>query len=262
MLFSQECCPVDVKKRAEVLYHNGFAGFQGPDGGGKDCFVICYFDSEALSKDLDEVRRESGCLSLAEDDWIGNDYLRVHWSEYAKITQVFNVLLKRGHTFSPRTKAETHFSPEDGDKHFSVTALEKKAIIQVKSLLGLGLIKLIDDAFCEEWNYVTTEGKAFARTLRENPLMWRYEKTRTNFYEWELFSHYNRETLVSEPVVVVIIDDHDDGLCVVCLDNKANTMVLPCEHCVVCKTCALGLEKTPSRDICVQCQRPIQHKLY
>ena len=60
-------CPAEVIKRADILYYNSFSGFQGPHGGGKDCFVLCYFDSEALIRDMDEIRKESGrppCLMI------------------------------------------------------------------------------------------------------------------------------------------------------------------------------------------------------
>lgn len=61
--------------------------------------------------------------------------------------------------------------------------------------------------------------------------------------------------------VVIEIKEDDDGLCMICLDKQADTMVLPCEYCVVCKTCSLGLEKTPDRNTCVRCRMPITNKL-
>ncbi len=257
-------CPPDVVKRAEALYNNSFSGFQPPHGGGKDCFVICYFDSKDLIKDMPEIRKESGCVSLVDDDWIGHAYLMLHWSEYAKITEVFNTLLKRGHSFSPRTKAQVSFSATK-DSCFTMAAHEEKAIHKVRELIKMGLTDIVDDSFCEEWNYLTEEGKAFARSLRENPAMWRYDTDRTNFYHWEIFKHDDTETLLStvviEEVTPIVIEENNDTLCMICLDNEADTMVLPCEHCVVCKACSLGLEKTPVHNTCVRCRRPITHKL-
>jgi hypothetical protein len=53
----------------------------------------------------------------------------------------------------------------------------------------------------------------------------------------------------------------DDGQCAICLERPADTMVLPCEHCVVCKTCSLGLRTTPDAKECIRCRRKIEHVL-
>ena len=84
------------------------------------------------------------------------------------------------------------------DKEFSIVALERKVITQVSELREFRLINMINDAHLESWNYVTEEGKAFAKSLREDPLLsHRYDTERTNFYEWELFTEvYDKETLV------------------------------------------------------------------
>lgn len=188
-------CPDDVKKRGEILHSNGFSGFQAPDGGGKDCFVVCFFDDESLIANLDEIKKETQCVSLCDDSYIGRDYLRVHWRDYSRISVVLNSLLKRGYSFQAATKGLPFF---DVDEEFSLAALERKAIAHVKEFLGLRLISMIDDAYCEEWNYASEEGKAFARELRANPLIThRYDDRRTNFYEWSIFASYDKETLCS-----------------------------------------------------------------
>jgi len=55
--------------------------------------------------------------------------------------------------------------------------------------------------------------------------------------------------------------DNDEDVCMVCLDREPNTMVLPCEHCVVCKECSIGLRNTNDKKTCVRCRRPITHVL-
>ena len=135
------------------------------------------------------IREETQCHSLTDDDWIGRDYLRVHWRDHARIPLVLDTLLKRGYNFQAATKGLPSFKAKD-DPIFSNGALEKKAIVTTEHLLEMGLVNMIDDAFCEEWNYTTDEGKAFARKLKADPRMWRYDTTRTNFYEWSMFKDY------------------------------------------------------------------------
>jgi hypothetical protein len=52
-------------------------------------------------------------------------------------------------------------------------------------------------------------------------------------------------------------DKEEERLCSICLDRPANTLVLPCEHCVVCSECSRDLEKSNDARLCVQCRRPI-----
>lgn len=190
-------CPADVKQRGLILHSNGFSGFQAPDGPGKDCFGVCMFCDDSVMTDLEVIKKETGSHTLRNDDWIGRDYLVVHWSEHSRIPLILNALLKRGHSFQSMTKGLPSFDAEE-DKEFNQAALEKKVMTQAKQLLSYRLVDLIDHALCEPWNYTTEEGKAFSKTLREDPLMWRYDTERTNFYEWTIFTApYNKETLES-----------------------------------------------------------------
>jgi hypothetical protein len=62
-----------------------------------------------------------------------------------------------------------------------------------------------------------------------------------------------------------IMDDDDDSdvekkatpLCCVCLAAPADTLVMPCMHQVVCRTCSTQLMATPQARYCLQCTRPI-----
>lgn len=49
----------------------------------------------------------------------------------------------------------------------------------------------------------------------------------------------------------------DDATCIVCLVKPANTMVLPCEHIVVCKSCSDALRGTLNEKRCVKCRDAI-----
>ena len=45
--------------------------------------------------------------------------------------------------------------------------------------------------------------------------------------------------------------------CMICFERPPNTLVLPCQHCVVCRQCSVQLRSTADRDRCVQCRREI-----
>lgn len=49
--------------------------------------------------------------------------------------------------------------------------------------------------------------------------------------------------------------------CMICMERVADTLVLPCEHCVVCSKCSVALRNTNDAKTCVQCRRPIKHIL-
>ncbi len=51
--------------------------------------------------------------------------------------------------------------------------------------------------------------------------------------------------------------DDDDTECLICLDRKSNTIVLPCMHVAVCQECSDGLENTNDANTCVKCRNPI-----
>jgi hypothetical protein len=192
-------CPCEVKTRAEILNCAGFSGFQAPDGGGKDCFVVCLFSDDSLIANLNDIKKETQCASLCDDVWVGRDYLHVHWRDHSRIPIILNTLLKRGHSFQAATKGLPFFdAKEGGDIVFSQIALDRKAMAHAKEFLDMRMFDMINDAYCEEWNYVSEEGKAFARELKANPLMChRYGSCRTNFYEWKLFESYDKATLCS-----------------------------------------------------------------
>ena len=57
-------------------------------------------------------------------------------------------------------------------------------------------------------------------------------------------------------------NDPDAGLCMICLDKEADTMVTPCHHNVVCSECSLLLENTGDAHICTHCRQPITGVTY
>lgn len=197
----QDKCPDEVTKRAAVLYHNGISGFQGPPGGGKNVFVLCWphpederhFEQEILPR----IRTSTGVTSLVLDDWIGRDYLRIHWRDYSRRFMILSALLHEGVAFQTQTKGMPSFKPSRDGTVFTQALLEERVIAQTREMRDLGFYDLVDDACCETWNWTTEEGRAMALELREWKAK-RYDATRENFYEWPLFtSAYDPLTLCS-----------------------------------------------------------------
>lgn len=259
-------CPKEVRKRAEILYSNGVHGVQAPDEGrssNKDCFVICYLHvgwSDEVA--IDELRKESGSKTVQEDEWIGHRYLRIHWREYPLIVSVFNTLLKLGYAFTTRNRAESYFNPSE-DRLFNFEIAELKSINRLKEMIKLNprLQTMVHYGFYDEWNYLTEEGRAFCRELRKTSYFDHGEK-REDYRTWATFDQCDYRTLLNK-VVLPLLDDDNDDLCVVCMEKRADTMVLPCEHNVVCKECSLQLEKDAlNKDKCVKCRRDVVHVLY
>lgn len=59
------------------------------------------------------------------------------------------------------------------------------------------------------------------------------------------------------PLPAVGRPQEDDGVCCICMNEMADTIVEPCGHCVVCRKCSVGLRSTASARTCVRCRAPI-----
>lgn len=53
-------------------------------------------------------------------------------------------------------------------------------------------------------------------------------------------------------------EDDPDGLCMICMENAADTLAVPCMHRVVCTACSLQLRDTADRAVCCRCRTPIE----
>lgn len=65
-----------------------------------------------------------------------------------------------------------------------------------------------------------------------------------------------------EPPTKRASQEQDDKTCMICMDRPASTLVLPCQHCVVCDKCSEGLERTADKSTCSYCRRPITEVFY
>ena len=241
-------CPADVRKRADTLYLDSFRGFQRD----RDRFIICWPGEKELEEKLVIIKQKVPALTLALGDWTGRDYFSVHWTEYNKIVPILDTMLKLGYSFQTQTKGMPSFDPAK-DREFTFELLERKVIAQTSQLACDQLYFLISDAHCDDWNYTTSNGKALARRLRDQCLGHCYYTNRTNFYNLDIFKNCDMSTLTS-------IEEEEP--CIVCLDEKADTMAMPCGHVVVCHECSRRLEQTPNSHVCVKCRLPVQHVVY
>lgn len=278
MKVEREPCPQKVVDRANILYHNGVTGFQGPHGGGKDLFVLCLFNTNwnetaSFEKNiLPKIRVECESPSLEVGDWIGRDYLSIHWSEYKNRFRVLSKLLQHNISFQTETKGLPPFGGKRdvGVMEFTRELLEKRVIEQCQELIKLnpGLMSFISFGCYYEWNWETEEGKKFAVELREkfgDLYESAYQEDATNFYEWDLFQEpYDPLTLCDLSTTTTtknITLEKENEECMICFDQEATVMVLPCEHCVVCKDCSLALVNTNNNLLCIKCRQVITHKL-
>ena len=282
-------CPKDLSTRATILSLNGF-GFQGPDEGVKTKFVMC-FCRNLDNEELQNLKQLSGSVTVNCDDWIGREYLQLHWTEYNKINSVLTSLLQLNISFRTQTKLEAYFN---ATIHKEYTP-ELEEIIAIKRMRedpfymqNLDNSNIIKGALFDSWNWKTIQGKSFCKEIREKT----YKKHQTmndkqNYYSWPIFQNYDPNTLLSldnkdnkdneEPPkkkikleeknadkIIEITnnkDEEDDNLCWICYEAIADTMVMPCEHVIVCKQCSDKLKKTNDKTTCVKCRRPITHVL-
>lgn len=280
-------CPANLQKRAEILSMNGF-GPQAPGTGEGQNFVLCWCE-ELTKEQIETLKNLSGAATVNSSDWIGHGYVSVRWDEYNKINKVLNSMLEMGCAFSTVGKLNMHF--EKGET-YSPEQEELKAVeTHEKFEKDFGYSMLTMKSFWplyKIWNWKTEEGKAFCHRQRnkvgKKPANY---QSKHNHYFWPIFQNYDPETLLDlnkndtnkRKIDEVKIDEvkidpeikepenkkqkveEEDELCMICLDIKPDTMVLPCEHCVVCKECSIGLRNTNDKKTCVRCRRPITHIL-
>lgn len=249
--------PENITKRGEILYENGF-GFQLWDKGTPNGFAVCKLVAEHFpAEKLEELREKSGSRTVGVSDWLGRLFITVGWNEYDKIKKVLDSLLKIGFSFYTNNKLQVSFSPADGE--FTTEKMEEKAI----QLYGSVLHHARSGAFFRPplfkvWNWTTDDGKKFCNLIRDitgkKPCN---EKSEHNYYLWDVFKNCDFKTLCDLPKEEEKV--FDEELCLVCYENKPDTMVLPCRHVVACKKCSEGLRDSLNARKCIKCRAHIEN---
>lgn len=194
--------PDDLVKRAEILFCNSLYGYQCPGRGiEKDIFAICWC-GDLSDEEVELIKDISGSETVKHDDYIGHDYITIKWYEHNKIPDIFNAMLQLGLWFTSNNRASVTFRSSE-TKIFSNELMEKKFIQQTKELLRLIPNAINDDHYIKNtyldiWNYITEEGKAFCRYLRQvkhfpDPI----NDDAFNYFNWAIFQNYDPNTLLT-----------------------------------------------------------------
>ncbi len=200
-------CPNNVKIRASILCRNGF-GFQGPGEGIDDMFVPC--KCKYLSDDqLKRLKKMSGATTVKCGDWIGNEYISVHWTEYDKIPDVLTSLLQMGISFTTMTALKVQFNANKHKKYTpEIEELEAMKMYDTKYNADYKIFDLFAEQMFDIWNWKTNSGKEFCQRLRSLTKKIKHDlNDERNYYNWELFKNCDLSTLLDKCGYVIVNDE-------------------------------------------------------
>ena len=265
-------CPKDFWQRANILYDNGF-GFQPmPNTTIKHMIGVCTHD-DIDTNIVNEIRQLTGSNTLNYGYCIGEHYLEIEWYEHNKIPAILKAMLNKNQEFKVMNKLNARFYPGI-DNQFTYEIMERKGIQVYKDILEANK-KIIhanfifNDILFDIWNWKTNEGKEFCNFINEKRgTVTPDYNHENNYYNWDLFKNCDLNTLLTKESAVPIDkqeikieEEAEEEVCMICLANTPDTLVLPCEHCVVCKPCSIKLRNTNDKKICVRCRRNITYIL-
>jgi hypothetical protein len=190
-------CPREFKKRALILYSKGF-GFQPPGTGITDVFIICFYKKLLNKEELVRLNKISNCRTVNTKIWFYEPYLEIHWTEYGKIKNVFNALLKMNISFRLQNKLRVSFNPIT-DKKYSETILEQKIINYYRQLEDEYIHSKIifDGVLFDIWNWKTSDGQIYCKHLRKLKNLPDIDINHSsNYYNWEEFHNIDINTLL------------------------------------------------------------------
>lgn len=253
-------------------YHNGF-GFQFDE----NRFIIAkVFDDFDSVKVMNECAHTFHCIvPIGIDSGITDqDYLVIEKKYFNFIPKIFDTMLKLGIKFRTNNKLEV---PSSFLKRYSTFSIENMelAFIDMVNTYSLfdrdigGHVRLLD-----EWNWTSTKGKQFCAILNSKfgkSGNWDWTKTNNNnsidlpnnnnFIDLTNNNNANNNNSIdltnNNNTNNQVEFNVDENLCIICMDNIANTMVLPCEHIVICNICSNKLKNTHEAHICIYCRKEI-----
>lgn len=249
--------------------------------------------------DISQVKRICGSETLELGDFIGRDYISIHKREKHLIPDIVYQINEVGFNVKLQTSLRPLYTAKDKIM-VSVENSEKLAVKSFNSLVEhyMDLYKenrqkatprALEsfDSDTGGWTarcpylWKTEDGKRLAR-------MYDSYEPRDDFFKWKSFGKNEpifreldypirgeqQETNIEEEFVIVQrgasgphatgayadVEEVDD--CMICMDKKPSTMVLPCMHSVVCSDCSRGLQNTNDRRTCVRCRCEITDVLY
>jgi hypothetical protein len=254
--------PKRIERQELVKYMNGF-GPQSPGIGTNGTYILCFCDY--LSDDqVASIKAASSSETFEHDDFLAKPYVSVHWSEFHLQNSILTAMLTQGITFWYQAKYRVKFNHTKVHA-FTPELLEETRIAQVRKSMsdiafGPVFIKYSAEQgnLLDVWNWTSVEGKALCAELRDmNDLPQLDEATDPdNYYLWSSFADEG-EAPLKRKREDVSVDEEEEDTCMVCMDKRANTLVVPCGHVVVCVDCSAKLADTPDRHTCVRCRAAI-----
>ena len=254
-----------------------------------------------IRRNLEMIKSDSNCKSVILNHLIGNEYVAVHWRDTNRIFDVLNVLLQMGIKFSLFAKNKPSVYLEDYPlNREKIDKIMMREIDNVIMWRGYNKVKSVfGSRIFDPWNWQTKEGKDYCAKITSDVNFSLTDAEKRNYTKWPIMMNMDVNTLLdlplsgpvissdpvepsasSDPVEPSVSSDPvepstpseennsskkrksiDETICVVCLEAVADTMVLPCEHCVVCKNCSVALRSTSNAHTCVYCRAVIEHIL-
>jgi len=225
-------------------------------------------------------------------DYLGRNFLTIKIKDYKYIPEIINACLASGtYRFITHNGTPWKVLYQPGEQ-FSRTSFEHKLIQTMREqkaemerlcpgrdvisiLFGYGM-----RTYTKHWNWATEEGRAFCSELRGWLRKRKPVSTFNDRFNWPKFREQMEKHQIGyaggwskyEPKQDFNSEEpslkkhspgrEDQEICMICLDRKASTLVLPCMHQVVCEVCSKRLERTPDNNICVQCRCAITSVFY
>ncbi len=224
----------------------------------------------------------------------GGDIMEIPYTKRKLIPKVIDIALNGGMGIRMQTHLETFYGVNDGP--YSLEKSEELFLIKMNQADEFTKKYIHEQKFwylADHRLWKTEHGKEFARQLqRQYPEKIRELKLdepiylpKTGLEDPAIDYPLEPPTPITAPIPILhskmlapLLDENANiGItppsvpnrldpppspeqletCFICLDRIANTMVLPCEHIVVCTECSAKLGATPDKKTCVKCRCPI-----
>lgn len=189
---------------------------------------------------------------------LGHHSWTKHWNWTTQEGKDFCTLLRRMLDKKPLSKKTPRYlwdSHQETCKKYKILHFSEGWSKYIPSMTRVDepLVNIIEDRHCLPW-----DGK-------DNAVMEDMEKEDDMKEDMEVYSSNNvvvenndvKDGMEVSNNVVVEDMEEEDNECIICFSNKANTIVLPCQHVVVCSECSQGLKNTPDKKQCVRCRQNI-----
>lgn len=226
---------------------------------------------------LEKIRPKYTNQQVWMTDFLGHDFLTVSVDMFQRIPEIINDCLNFGYKVLTHTCVKTIFKPgmvfdqrnvelelihavEENYRIIAEIPRIRDTWSYLKQILKLGPLK-------REFNWTTSEGKAFCRKLRQNLRCKRPVTKCFNHFEkyrhvCERFGVFLDRLEEEEKTKKLKVSQEEEEDCLICMERPASTLVFPCECKVVCEACSEKLKTTPDVKTCARCRREINMVVY